>query len=83
MIVAIKATSEGDVSDVDKFVKALSEVSFQAPHCYFEFESETNTAILDYYLVKVVREDDGFGYEVLEKYPRRIASPWCTKLYSK
>ncbi len=56
---------EGDVSDPDKIVEAVAEVSFTSPRGEFKFDKETHHVIQDMYITETVSTDDGTMNNIL------------------
>lgn len=50
---------DGDVSDSDKVVEAIAEVTFTSPRGEFKFDKETHHVIQDMYITETVTSDEG------------------------
>jgi branched-chain amino acid transport system substrate-binding protein len=61
----LKATG-GKTKDLDKLLKSVQDVKFNAPRGPFRFEKQNNTVINTIYVAKVVKRGDKYGYEILK-----------------
>ena len=56
---------EGDVSDPDKIVEAVAEVTFTSPRGEFKFDKKTHHVIQDMYITETVSTEDGTMNNIL------------------
>jgi len=56
---------DGDVSDPDKIVEAVADVTFTSPRGEFRFDKETHHVIQDMYITETVASDDGTENEII------------------
>src|SRR5699024_8142168 len=58
-------TLDGDVSDPDKIVEAVADVTFTSPRGEFKFDEETHHVIQDMYITETVASDDGTENKII------------------